>query len=75
MDDADIFGDIDMMDILPLIAIAAAQGSRNLSNAPTRSIEGVMSGADFLRELLNYGNKKRIYGVLRMLSRTQSIEV
>jgi hypothetical protein len=66
MDSEDLFGDIDILEIVPLIALGVVQEARNATNTPIRSGSANLSGADYLRELLNCGNEKRIYGVLRM---------
>jgi hypothetical protein len=66
MDDRDLFGGIDMSNIIPIIALGAVQEVRNSSNTPIGSKDGILSGADYLRELLNSGNESRIYRVLRM---------
>ena len=58
------------MDIIPLIAASVAGTAKNWSNTPTTSGEGILSGCDYLNELLNGGNEKRIYGVLRMKKET-----
>jgi hypothetical protein len=62
MDTWNLFDDIDIKGIIPLIVIGAInEGHR--ANARNK---GSKSGADYLRELLNCGNEKRIYNVLRM---------
>ena len=66
MEDKDLFGSLDFTDIVPLIAIAALEGAPKHSNRPQTSGEGVVSGNDYLRELLNCDDTKRIYKVLRM---------
>jgi len=70
MDSGNLFGDIDMEDLIPIIAMAAVQGAPKHSNTPTRSGDGVLSGSDYLDELLKCNNEKRIYGVLRMRKET-----
>ena len=65
MDSWDLFEDIDITNIAPLIALGAVQEARR-SNAPRGAGSALSSGADYLRELLNCGNDKRIYSVLRM---------
>ena len=70
MDDANSFADIDMIEVLPLIVIGVVQEAPNRTNAPIRSGGGTLSGADFLHKLLDCGNEKRIYGVLRMRTGT-----
>ena len=66
MDDSILFDGVDILDIIPLIAIAVAQEAPNHSNKLTSSREGILSGSDYLNELLNCGNKIRIYSILRM---------
>jgi hypothetical protein len=73
MDAGDLFESIDIHQIIPLIALGAVQGAREArewSNTSIRIKDGALSGADYLRELLNCGNTKRIYGVLRMKKET-----
>ena len=66
MDDTDNFADFDIIDLLPFIIIGVVEEAPKHANAPIRSGEGTLSGADFLRELHESDNDKRIYSVLRM---------
>ena len=61
MDSFDLFGDIDITDIVPLIALGAVQEAQSKVPRSTG-----LPGAAYLEELLNCGNEKRIYSVLRM---------
>jgi hypothetical protein len=70
MANAELFGGIKLMDFIPLIAMAVVEEAPNHSNSPTTSRDGVLSGSDYLNELLNCGNKKRIYRVLRIKKET-----
>jgi hypothetical protein len=70
MDDSDLFGDVELMDILPLIVMGVVEEAPKHSNILTSSGEGVLSGNDYLNELLNCNNPARIYGVLRMKRKT-----
>jgi hypothetical protein len=70
MEDGDFVADIDIIDIIPLIAIVVAEDPPKHSNTSIASEEGVLPGADFLQELLNCGNNKRIYRVLQMKKET-----
>ena len=70
MDAGDLFPSIDIYDIVPLIALGAVQESRNSSNTPLGQKESILSGSDYLRELLNCDNESRIYRVLRMKTET-----
>jgi hypothetical protein len=64
MDNWDLFEAIDIEDISGLIVLGVAvkaQDSKKLGSS-----ELILSGADYLRDLLNCDNNKRIYLVLRM---------
>ena len=61
MDTFNLFEDIDITDIVPLIALRAVQEA--VSKVPRNT---GLSSSDYLRELLNCGNEKRIYSVLRI---------
>jgi hypothetical protein len=65
MDAFDLFGDIDITDIVPIIILGAVQEA--VSKVPRST---GLPGADYLDELLNCGNEKRIYSVLRMKKET-----
>jgi hypothetical protein len=52
----------DMSSIITLGAVAEARDSREESGVS----EPILSGGDYLQDLLNCGNHKRIYMVLRM---------
>lgn len=58
------------MDFIPLIVIGVADSQPKHTNVSIAAREGVFSGSTFLDELLNCGNNKRIYGVLRMKKET-----
>ena len=65
IDDWDLFEAINIEDISVLIALGVvnkAQGSKEQLG----SSELILSGADYLRDLLNCGNYKCIYLVLRI---------
>ena len=66
MDTGILSGEIDLNEIIPLIIIASAQyaGQSNTQDDTTTKVS--ISGADYLGELLDCGNDKYIYGVLRM---------
>ena len=70
MDNGDLFSNIDILNIIPLITLRAIQEARNSSNTPIGSQEGILSSADYVRELLNCGNESRIYKVLQMKKET-----
>jgi hypothetical protein len=70
MDDRDLFGGIDISNIIPIIALGAVQEARNSSNTPIGLKDGILSSADYLQELLNSGNESQIYRVLRMKKET-----
>ena len=57
---------IDIRQVSALITLAVATSPSQSNNVPISSSESVLSGADFIKELLDYGNHKRIYSVLRM---------
>jgi hypothetical protein len=61
MDSFDVFGDIDITDIVPIIALGAVQEAQSKVPRSTG-----LPGVAYLEELLNCGNDKRIYSVLRM---------
>lgn len=65
MDASDLFEDIDLTDILPIIALGAVQEA--VFKVPRST---GLPGSDYLRELLNCGNQRRIYSVLRMQKET-----
>jgi hypothetical protein len=65
MDDWDLFEAIDIEDLSSIIALGAVGEARDL-RAESGTSEPNLSGADYLRDLLNCGNHKRIYSVLRM---------
>jgi hypothetical protein len=58
----DTFEDIDLSEIIPIIILGAVETAKD---AKTPRSTG-LPGGDYLRELLNCGNEKRIYEVLRM---------
>ena len=66
----DLFGGIDLLDIIPLVVVTAVEKAPQYSNKKTVSRTGVLSGSDFVHELLNSGDEKRIYQVLRMKKET-----
>jgi len=70
MDNANLFAGIDLIELIPLVVIGAVESAPKQSNVPVASALGALSGSDFLRELLNCGNDKRIYRVLRMKKET-----
>ena len=65
MDYSELIGDIEISDIIPIIALGAVQESALRVPRSTG-----LSGGDYLRELLSCGNNKRIYSVLRMQKET-----
>ena len=65
MDDWDLFEAIDIEDLSSIIALGAVSEARD-SREESGTSEPILSGADYLRDLLNYGNHKRIYSVLRI---------
>jgi hypothetical protein len=65
MDDWDLFEAIDIEDLSSIITLGAVGEARDLREESGTS-EPILSGADYLRDLLNCGNHKRIYSVLRM---------
>jgi hypothetical protein len=65
MDTFDLFESIDITDIVPIIALGAMQEAASKVPRSTG-----LSRADYLRELLNYRNEKRIYLVLQMKKET-----
>jgi hypothetical protein len=69
MDDWDLFEAIDIEDISALIALGAVDKAQQ-PKEQSGSSEPILSGADYLRDLLNCGNQKRIYSVLRMQKET-----
>jgi len=66
MDALDLLPDIELIDLIPLIAIAAVESAPERSNTPITSGDGILSGSDYLSELLSCGDEKRIYTALRM---------
>ncbi len=70
MDNSDLFSDIELMDILPLIVMGVVEEALKHSNIPTLSREGVLLGNDYVNKLLNWNNPVRIYGVLRIKRKT-----
>ena len=62
----DIFEDIDLSDIIPIIVLGAVEDAKTRRTPRNTSL----AGSDYLRELLSCGNDKRIYGVLRMKKET-----
>ena len=69
MDDWDLFRGIDIEDISALIALRVVDKVQE-SKEQSGSFEPILSGADYLRDLLNCSNHKRIYLVLRMQKTT-----
>ncbi len=69
MDDWDLFDTIDIEDISSLIVLGAVTEAQD-SKKESGSSKPILSGADYLRDLLNCGNHKRIYSVLRMQKET-----
>jgi hypothetical protein len=61
MDDWDLFEAIDIEDLSSLIALGAVDKARD-SREELGTSEPILSGADYLRDLLNCGNHKRIVG-------------
>jgi hypothetical protein len=62
--DFDDFDDL-LLDIIPVIAIGVVQEEQERGKKRVPRSTG-QRGGDYLRELLNCGSDKRIYGVLRM---------
>lgn len=58
----DTFEDIDILDIVPIIVLGAVDTAKATEIPRSTGLPG----GDYLRELLNCGNEKRIYEVLRM---------
>jgi hypothetical protein len=69
MNDWDLFEAIDIKDIFALIALGVVDKAQQ-PKEQSGSSEPILSGADYLRDLLNCGNQKRIYSVLRMQKET-----
>jgi hypothetical protein len=65
MDAFDLFGDIDITDIVLIIILGAVQEAVSKVSRSTGP-----PGADYLDELLDCENEKRIYSVLRMKEET-----
>jgi hypothetical protein len=65
MDSFDVFKDIDITDIVSIIALGAVQEAQSKVLRST----GLPKVA-YLKELLNCGNNKRIYSVLRIKRNT-----
>ena len=61
----DLFSDIDITEIVPLIILGAVQKAQLKVPRSTG-----LSGALYLEELLNCENEKRIYSVLRINKET-----
>jgi hypothetical protein len=70
IENIDLFGGIKLTEFIPLIAIAVVAETPKHSNSLTTSRDRVLSRSDYLNELLNYGNKKQIYRVLRIKKET-----
>jgi len=47
----DLFGGIDLLDIIPLVVVAAVEKAPQYSNKKTVSSTGILSGSDFVQEL------------------------
>ena len=62
----DAFEDIDLLEIAPLIILGVVENAKALKTPRTIGYLGV----EYLRELLNCGNDKRIYLVLQMKKNT-----
>ena len=60
------FEDIVLSDIVPMIILGAVENAKELKTSRTTGL----SGGEYLYELLNCNNDKRIYKVLRMKSDT-----
>ena len=69
MDGWDLFDKIEIEDISMLIALGVADHERDSKLSQGESLTPFTSG-DYLRDLLNCGNDKRIYSVLRMKKKT-----
>ena len=69
MDDWDLFEAIYIEDISRLIVLGAVAKAQD-SKKELASSEPILSGADYLRDLLDYSNYKRIYSVLRIQKET-----
>jgi hypothetical protein len=65
MDDWDLFEVIYIEDMSSIITLGAVAEARDLREESGLS-KPILSGGDYLRDLLNCGNHKRIYLVLRM---------
>ena len=70
MKNIELFDDIKLMDFIPLITMRMMEETSNHSNSSITSRDEVLSRSDYLNELLNCSNEKRIYGVLRMKKET-----
>ena len=62
----DLFADIDLSDIVPLIVLGAVEEAKK-SKTPRNTGQ---SGGDYLHELLECSNEKRIYSILRIKKET-----
>ena len=49
MNDANLFAGIDLMELIPLIAIGVVESASKQANIPVASTPRVLSGSDFLR--------------------------
>jgi hypothetical protein len=65
MDAFDLFGDIDITDIILIIILGAVQEAVSKVSRSTRP-----PGADYLDELLDCENEKRIYSALQIKEET-----
>jgi hypothetical protein len=65
MDNWDLFDKIDIEDMSMLIALGITDHKQGLKQ-PRGESATLFTGGDYLRDLLNCGNDKRIYSVLRM---------
>jgi hypothetical protein len=48
MNSEDLFGDIDILEIVPFIALGVVQEARNTTNTPIRSESANLSSANYL---------------------------
>jgi hypothetical protein len=70
MDNSNLFGNIELIDILPLIVMGVVEEALKHSNIPTLSRKGVLLENYYKNKLLNCKNPAQIYGVLRIKRKT-----
>jgi hypothetical protein len=70
MDNSNLFGNIELIDILPLIVIGVVKEALKHLNISTLSRERVLLENDYINKLLNYNNPMQIYEVLHIKRKT-----